>query len=108
ACSTRIEKGLNRTKGVELASVNLTTESGVVEYQPGEVTLDDILQKVKKLGYEAVVKIDRQDQKSYKDEEVKKKKRRLLISALLSLPLLLTMLGHLPGGLALPVPHLLM
>ncbi|MFP3340829.1 hypothetical protein R0J91_22835, partial [Micrococcus sp. SIMBA_131] len=44
----------------------------------------------------------------YKDEEVKKKKRRLLISALLSLPLLLTMLGHLPGGLALPVPHLLM
>ncbi|MFP3472192.1 cation transporter, partial [Micrococcus sp. SIMBA_144] len=35
ACSTRIEKGLNRTKGVELASVNLTTESGVVEYQPG-------------------------------------------------------------------------
>jgi P-type Cu+ transporter len=108
ACSTRIEKGLNRTKGVELASVNLTTESGVVEYQPGEVTLDEILQKVKKLGYEAVVKKDREEQKSHKDEEVKKKKRRLLISALLSLPLLLTMLGHLPGGLALPVPHLLM
>ncbi|MYL66022.1 heavy metal translocating P-type ATPase [Bacillus hwajinpoensis] len=108
ACSTRIEKGLNRTKGVELASVNLTTESGVVEYQPGQVTLDEILQKVKKFGYEAAVKKDREDQKSYKDEEVKKKKRRLLISALLSLPLLLTMLGHLPGDLALHVPHLLM
>lgn len=108
ACSTRIEKGLNRTKGVEVASVNLTTESGVVEYQPGEVTLEEILQKVKKLGYEAVVKKERKDQKSYKEEEIKKKKRRLLISALLSLPLLITMLGHLPGGLAIPVPHLLM
>ncbi len=108
ACSTRIEKGLNRTKGVALASVNLTTESGVVEYQPGEVTLDDILQKVKKLGYEAVVKEDRENQKSHKDVEIKKKKRRLLISALLSLPLLLTMLAHIPGESAIPVPHLLM
>ncbi|MGG1687933.1 heavy metal translocating P-type ATPase [Pseudalkalibacillus sp. NRS-1564] len=108
ACSTRIEKGLNRTKGVELASVNLTTESGVVEYQPGEVTLDDILQKVKKLGYEAVIKENRENQKSHKDDEIMKKKRRLLISALLSLPLLLTMLAHIPGELAIPVPHLLM
>ncbi|MFK3961701.1 heavy metal translocating P-type ATPase [Guptibacillus hwajinpoensis] len=108
ACSTRIEKGLNRTKGVALASVNLTTESGVVEYQPGEVTLDDILQKVKKLGYEAVVKEDRENQKSHKEVEIKKKKRRLLISALLSLPLLLTMLAHIPGESAIPVPHLLM
>ena len=38
ACSTRIEKGLNRTKGVDTAFVNLTTESGVVEYQPGAIT----------------------------------------------------------------------
>lgn len=108
ACSTRIEKGLNRTKGVELASVNLTTESGLVEYQPGTVSVDELLQKVKKLGYEAVVKEDREDQKSHKDEEIKKKKRRLLISSLLSLPLLLTMLAHLPGDASVPVPPLLM
>ena len=108
ACSTRIEKGLNRTKGVDTAFVNLTTESGVVEYQPGAITIDDILQKVKKLGYEAVVKEDREDQKSHKDEEIKKKKLRLMISTILSLPLLYTMLAHLPFETAIPVPDLFM
>ncbi|WP_347552694.1 heavy metal translocating P-type ATPase [Pseudalkalibacillus hwajinpoensis] len=108
ACSTRIEKGLNRTTGVDTAFVNLTTESGVVDYQPGAITIDDILQKVKKLGYEAVVKKDRDDQKSHKDEEIKKKKLHLMISAILSLPLLYTMLAHLPFDTAIPVPELLM
>ncbi len=108
ACSTRIEKGLNRTKGVDTAFVNLTTESGVVEYQPGAITIDDILQKVKKLGYEAVVKEDREDQKSHKEEEIKKKKLRLMISTILSLPLLYTMLAHLPFETAIPVPDLFM
>ncbi|WP_084006638.1 heavy metal translocating P-type ATPase [Guptibacillus hwajinpoensis] len=108
ACSTRIEKVLNRTKGVDTAFINLTTESGVVEYMSGAITLDEILQKVKKLGYEAEVKKDREEQKSHKEEEIKKKKLRLLMSAILSLPLLYTMLAHLPFETALPVPGLLM
>ncbi len=108
ACSTRIEKGLSRTKGVDTAFVNLTTESGVVEYQPGAITIEDILQKVKKLGYEAVLKKDREDQKSHKDEEIKKKKLRLMISTILTLPLLYTMLAHLPFETAIPVPDIFM
>ncbi|HEU5139975.1 MAG TPA: heavy metal-associated domain-containing protein, partial [Bacillales bacterium] len=61
ACSTRIEKGLSRMQGIDMANIDLATESGVVEYSPGVVSLDDILAKVKKLGYEAVVKQDRED-----------------------------------------------
>ncbi|MBN8210122.1 copper-translocating P-type ATPase [Bacillus sp. NTK071] len=108
ACSTRIEKGLNRTSGVDSASINLTTESGIVEYQPGEVTVDEIIQKVKKLGYDAIVKKDREEKKSHKEEEIKKKKVKLGISILLSLPLLYNMIAHLPFDVALPLPELFM
>ncbi|UOQ95152.1 heavy metal translocating P-type ATPase [Halobacillus shinanisalinarum] len=108
ACSTRIQKGLSRMTGIEAASVNLATEAGVVEYDPGFVSLDDIIEKVKKLGYEAVVKKDREEQKDHKKEEINKKKRQLFISVLLSLPLLYTMVAHLPWDLGIPVPALLM
>ncbi|TGB04868.1 heavy metal translocating P-type ATPase [Halobacillus salinus] len=106
ACSTRIQKSLSRLDGISDASVNLTTEAGVIEYDPNIVSVEDILSKVKKLGYEAVVKQDREEQKAYKEEEIKHKKQQLLISILLSLPLLYTMLGHLPGNI--PVPGFLM
>lgn len=104
SCSGRIEKGLNSMQGIEMANINLATESGVVEYSPGVVSLDDILAKVKKLGYEAVVKQDRKETKDHKEAEIRKKEIRLGISVILSLPLAYTMLGH----VGLPVPSLFM
>lgn len=94
ACSVRIEKGLNRMQGIASANINLATESGSVEYTAGVVSLEDILAKVKKLGYEAVVKQDREAQKSQKEAEIREKKIRLAASVILSLPLAYTMLGH--------------
>ncbi|MGP4068141.1 heavy metal translocating P-type ATPase [Halobacillus sp. B29] len=108
ACSTRIQKGLSRMNGIEEASVNLTTEAGVIEYQPGLVSTDQIIEKIKDLGYDAVIKKDRDDQKDYKEEELKRKKRQLFLSIILSLPLLYTMIGHLPWDLGIPVPELMM
>ncbi|HET7579085.1 MAG TPA: heavy metal translocating P-type ATPase [Bacillales bacterium] len=104
ACSSRIEKGLGRMQGIDMANINLATESGVVEYSPGIVSLEDILSKVKKLGYEAVVKQDREEKKDHKEAEIRKKKIRLAISVILSLPLAYTMLGH----AGLPVPAIFM
>ncbi|HET7658089.1 MAG TPA: heavy metal translocating P-type ATPase [Bacillales bacterium] len=104
SCSTRIEKGLGRMQGIDRANINLATESGVVAYSPGVVSLDEILAKVKKLGYEAVVKQDREDTKDHKEAEIRRKKIHLAISVILSLPLAYTMLGH----IGLPVPDLFM
>ncbi|RWZ60573.1 copper-translocating P-type ATPase [Halobacillus fulvus] len=108
ACSSRIQKVLGKMNGVQQANVNLATEAGVVEYEPGLVSTEDILEKVKKLGYEAVLKQDREQQADHKEEEIKKKKQKLWISILLSLPLLYTMVGHLPIDIGLPVPALFM
>ncbi|WP_017756224.1 heavy metal translocating P-type ATPase [Calidifontibacillus oryziterrae] len=94
ACSARIEKGLNKLSGVTKANVNLALETAHVEYT-GEVSLDEILQKVKALGYEASTKdADNGIDSDHREKEISKQKKKLLISALLSLPLLWSMVGH--------------
>src|SRR5699024_12699977 len=47
ACSTRIEKVLNKQDGVKHATVNLTTESATIEYNPGLVDVKSLIDKIK-------------------------------------------------------------
>ncbi|MRH43211.1 heavy metal translocating P-type ATPase [Aquibacillus halophilus] len=107
ACSTRIEKVLNKMDGVN-ASINLATEKGLVEYQPGIVSIDQIKEKVAKLGYEAKLSQNREEQKDHKEAQIRDQKIKLLISTILSLPLLYSMVAHIPWDLGLPMPMILM
>ncbi|WP_077622638.1 heavy metal translocating P-type ATPase [Sediminibacillus massiliensis] len=95
ACSTRIEKVLNKQEGVSKASVNLTTESASIEYNPVLVDQHALIEKVRKLGYDAKPKAESEEKQTYKEKELQHKKTKLIISAVLSAPLLLTMLVHL-------------
>ncbi|MFC7395362.1 heavy metal translocating P-type ATPase [Scopulibacillus cellulosilyticus] len=108
ACANRIEKGLKRMDGITMANVNLAAESGTVEFEPGIVNLEDITNKVKKLGYEAVLKQDQKEKENAKEKEIRAKEIKLIISIILSLPLLYTMAAHLPFDTGLPVPGILM
>ncbi|GBF10898.1 cation-translocating P-type ATPase [Tepidibacillus sp. HK-1] len=106
ACSSRIEKGLNKIPGVYSATVNLALERAVVEYNAEEVDVDDFIKKVRDLGYDGKVHEDEVDQQSAKDKELSKKRTKLIISSLLSLPLLWSMLGHF--GVMYLVPEIIM
>ncbi|MDM5317644.1 heavy metal translocating P-type ATPase [Fictibacillus sp. b24] len=108
ACSTRIEKSLNRMDGVSGATVNLTGETGTIEYNPSIVSVDDLIKKIEKLGYKGSIQQDRESKKTKKEEEISTKKRKLILSIVLSLPLLYTMIAHMPWDFGLPLPHLLM
>ncbi|MFD2925712.1 heavy metal translocating P-type ATPase [Halobacillus naozhouensis] len=105
ACSTRIEKVLNKMDGVEQASVNLANETGQVEYRPGLLEVEEIIARIQKLGYDAELRGDRENKQSQKDQQIKQQRVKLLISAVLSFPLLIMMANHLFG---LPLPHILM
>ncbi|WP_010530267.1 heavy metal translocating P-type ATPase [Lentibacillus jeotgali] len=105
ACSNRIEKVLNKQSGVKLANVNLATESAAVEYNPGLMEADDIIGRIRKLGYDADVKADQEDKQSQKEKQIQRMKMKLITSAVLSVPLLMTMLVHLFG---MSVPDILM
>ncbi len=98
ACSSRIEKVLNKQPGVKQATVNLAAESAVVEYNPNTLEIPDIIGRIKKLGYEANEKSNTGDaSENQKEKQIKEMKFKLVLSALLSLPLLVTMLDHLLG-----------
>ncbi|MGM0878424.1 MAG: heavy metal translocating P-type ATPase [Bacillota bacterium] len=108
SCVSRIEKVLNKTEGIEKATVNLASEKATITYNPGLVSIEDALKKVKNLGYEAVLKKDQEESKDHKEVELKRKKRNIILSTILSLPLLYTMFAHIPWDFGIPVPHILM
>lgn len=52
SCASRIEKVLNKLSGMYNATVNFANESLQVEYDEDEISLKEIKEKVKKLGFE--------------------------------------------------------
>lgn len=107
ACSARIEKVLNKMDSVE-ANVNLALETAAISYDKEIVSSNDIINRIEKLGYGAKEKVQRAAKEKDREEELRNKKGKFLASVLLSLPLLYTMLGHMPWDFGLPMPHFLM
>lgn len=105
ACSNRIEKVLNKQDGVELATVNLSTETAAVEYNPALVDPSVLIDKIKNLGYDAKPKVEAEEKQTYKEKELKNMKTKLIISVVLTVPLLLTMFVHLFN---MPIPAIFM
>lgn len=95
ACSTRIEKVLNKQDGVTRATVNLATESATVEFNPAVISEQELIQRIRKLGYDAKVKADAVERKAHKEQQINALRAKLIVAAILSLPLLITMLDHL-------------
>ncbi|HHY22454.1 MAG TPA: copper ion binding protein, partial [Bacilli bacterium] len=50
ACSSRIEKVLNKTDGVH-ASVNLAMEKATVEFDEAQLNIADVVNKIEKAGF---------------------------------------------------------
>ncbi|MGE7878088.1 heavy metal translocating P-type ATPase [Peribacillus muralis] len=94
ACATRIEKGLNKLDGVSKANVNLALEHATVEFAPSEITPADIIQRVEKLGYGAIIKEDYRESADFRQKEIQRQKKRFIFSIMLSFPLLWAMVSH--------------
>lgn len=108
ACASRIEKGLNKMEGISTANVNLALEKAMIEFDPSALTIADIIAKVEKLGYGALQQVDEQESIDYREKAIQVQKRRFMISAILSLPLLWTMVGHFSFTSFLYVPDIFM
>ena len=102
ACATRIEKGLKKLPGVYDAAVNFAAEKAMLQYNAQELTIRQIQEKVQKLGYEAhniadAGEVDRE--RKVRHEEIRGQRFRLILSAVLSFPLLFAMVLHSLGGM---------
>ncbi|MES5395769.1 heavy metal translocating P-type ATPase [Bacillus amyloliquefaciens] len=110
ACANRIEKRLNKIEGVVSAPVNFALETVTVEYNPKEVTPKELKETVAKLGYRLEDKeAGGQDGGlSQKEKEQRKLLIRLVFSAVLSFPLLWSMVSHFSFTSFIWMPDILM
>ena len=96
ACANRIEKGLAKLDGVTAVSVNLATERATVHYDARRVNVAALAEKVRALGYEAVVPDPARPKsgEEARQAELRRQAHLFAFSALLSLPLAAAMAGH--------------
>ena len=85
SCANRIERRLNKLDGVS-AAVNYATEKATVEFDADAVTTDELLAAVESAGYSAALPAAEPEPEA---DETAPLRRRLIASALLSLPVLL-------------------
>jgi len=101
ACAARIEKVLNRVPGVH-AAVNFATETAAVGFDSANATPDELIAAVVRAGYGASIRreseAERAATKARKEREYQSLKRELVVSAILTLPLLVQMVPMLASG----------
>lgn len=52
-CKKRIEDGLNYTKGVSFAELDLETKKVTVKFNVTKISLDEVRKKINSIGYDA-------------------------------------------------------
>ncbi len=99
ACSTKVERKLNKAEGVIKATVNLATNKATVEYNSARLKVSDLIKVVENLGYGAkpVEMVDQDREKAEREREIRRLKREMTFAAILSSPLILAMLLSMIG-----------
>ena len=97
-CSARIEKELNGQPGVVNATVNLATEKASVKYEG--TTTEKLIQSVENIGYGAILYDEAHKQKIAEEKQAYLKKMLfdLILSTVLTLPLMLSMIAMMLGS----------
>ena len=88
ACARSIERTLSGTAGVERAHVNLATNTATVEYDPARATVRDFVGAIEDLGYGVP------EREVVEDAPGAAYRRRLTISAVLTLPVVVLGMSH--------------
>jgi Cu+-exporting ATPase len=104
SCVNRIEKVLKKDTGVLNASVNLATEKAKVSFDDTLLNSPKIIELIAKAGYQA--ELTGTEKKTTQKDLLKKEKFLIIISTLLTLPLMLPMFFEPFGIHLMPSPWL--
>ncbi len=98
SCVTKIEEGLAKTPGVLSASVDLASESAVIEYVPATVSMRGIKEVIERIGYKAFDSAPPRDgvDKSEEMDEAQKARleeyrtlmRKFIFAAIIGVPII--------------------
>lgn len=109
ACSASVEKAVKKLEGINYVSVNLLTNSMIVDYNEEGIDENNIIEAVTSAGYGASVFSKNKNEIKVSDkikveDEIKEMKKRLIISFTFLIPLIYISMGHMMG---LPLPSFL-
>ncbi len=102
ACARRIERRLTNAEGVQSANVNFATARARVEYDPRATRPARLIETVTEIGFgarDAAEEGAADGEREAEREEEKELRRRFLVAAVLSAPVLLVAMSH--GRIAL-------
>jgi Cu+-exporting ATPase len=101
ACSSRVQRSLERSPGVASANVNLMTGAATVDYDPAVTSPERLVESIRATGYGAELPpavesgealLDAQDEA--RAHEVRDLARKFVVSALVALAAMLLDMGH--------------
>lgn len=110
SCAKNIERGLLRTSGVATANVNYGSEQATVEFDENKCSMADLGQAVENLGYKAIIeargpKTAEEIKEEEKKKEISQLQNKVIVSAILSL---IIVLGSFPQWFGISLsPYLL-
>ena len=108
ACSSRVEKCVEKLDGVNTVSVNLLTNSMQVDFDENKLTEEKIADSVIQAGYGMEIPTGKSEKKEEKEDIVEKNiesmKKRTIWSFIFLIPLMYVAMGHMVG---LPQPSFL-
>ncbi|HXH29255.1 MAG TPA: heavy metal translocating P-type ATPase [Bacteriovoracaceae bacterium] len=104
SCVSRIERVLKKNDGIINASVNLATEKANIEYENSKLDAQKIIKIISIAGYDARISESSEKLALDKEQLLKKEKKLILLSILLTLPLVLPMLLEPLGLHLMPSP----
>ena len=108
ACSSRVEKCVEKLDGVNTVSVNLLTNSMQVDFDDNKLTEEKIADSVIQAGYGMEISTGKAEKKEEKEDIVEKNiesmKKRTIWSFIFLIPLMYVAMGHMAG---LPQPSFL-
>lgn len=104
ACASRVEKVTNKMPGVENAVVNFATEKLSISFDADKVTFGEVKATVEKAGYKLIREEDNAKNEGKKVTEQSKLLKRLILSLVFTVPLLIITMGHMVG---MPLPEII-
>ncbi len=92
SCAVLITKTLQRTKGVSSVNANYGSERLLMEYDPAQITLEDVHKLVRKLGYTLILPKEGVSEEEEAEKarlyEIASLKKRTIISFALATPII--------------------